>query len=263
MTRPLINGPDDAMRLAWRLREKQESPTGCNPFLMKGRVAAENCTNCGHNRRHEVRAKRGNISIDRCMRCGAVWSFHVECALPSSGQISSRPYAFDRRLVELADLQCAIGEVPEDDRRLYKLYLMTDRSYEDVAVFATELALEDPQRWTMPPRGFTLNRVRGAVGRARDLLRAALTARGLMAHSLPVLMLDGGRETIDAIEPLPIEVLVPADPVTWFELLQDFAIPPEAMRDCAAGSGFARLSRGTTRKLGTVYRQVPLWKDYP
>ena len=261
MTQLLVNGPDEAVRRFCRLREKQQSPTQCNPFLIEGLVAADKCNICGHNRRHEVPAKRGGGWRDRCRRCGAVWPFHDECFLPNWGHVSGRPEGFDARLVDLADLRLAIEEVQEDDWRLYELYVSTDLGYEAVAELATELALDDPQGWVMPIGGFTLNRVRGAVKRARRILEKSLAARGLMPHRLPVFMLDGNREIVDVLEPIPADVVVPGDPVTWSGLLQDFAISLEALRGGFLVSAVTRLSRGSSAEFGTIYREIPLWMN--
>lgn len=261
--RPLFQGPDDAVRRWWHLTAREESASGRDPFLIKGSVAADECTACGHERHHEVSAKRGHGWIDRCMRCGAAWSSCIEYVLRGTIQVSCRPHELEDRLIDLADLEHAIDQLPDPEALLYGLYLITDRSYEYVAERATELALEYPHRWTKPVSGFTLKRVRGAVGRSRRLLSEALIARGLMARHIPVLMRDGSREFVDGLEPLPADVVMLADPATWSGLLQDLEISSEALRSRASRSTVTRLSRATTAELGTVYREVSFCMDRP
>lgn len=259
----LLNGPDDAVRLWWQLTTREETAVGRDPFLMKGNKAADACAGCGHQRHHVVLAKRGHGRIDRCMRCGAIWPWDIKYVMRGEVRISRCPQEFERRLVALADLELAICQLPDLEKFVYGLYVRTDRSYEYVVEKATELALEHPDRWTKPVGGFTVNKVRHRVKRARFILSEALAARGLMARSVPVLMKDGSREVIEVVEPLPVDVVVPADPASWSGLLQDLEIPPEAMRGRASRSTITRLSRGTTSQLGIVYREVPLWIDRP
>ncbi len=257
----LLNGPDDAMRRCGRLVEREESPAGRDPFLIMGRKAAKACSRCVHKRHHVVSAKRGHGVIDRCMRCGAAWPWDTKYVMRGEVRISRRPQEFERRLVALADLELAICQIPRSDRMLYGTYLRTDRSYEFAAEKATELALMSPEQWPKPVGSFTRKRMIGAVARGRRFLREALQARGLMSRSVPVLMRDGRRELVDGLEPLPLDVVVSADPATWVGLLQDIAIRPEDLRGRALRLAVIRLSRSTTAKLGTVYHEVPRFSD--
>jgi hypothetical protein len=249
-----LSGPDEALRLWWRLTAREENASGRDPFLIKGSVAAVACGSCGSDRHHEVPAKKGRGVVDRCRHCGSIWQFRIEYVVRGTVQVSRRPQELERRLVALGDLEHCIDQLPDVDGLLYGLYLVTDRSYEYVAELASVLSLENPHQWPQPMGGFTLKRVRGAVGRARRLLREALAARGLIARRVPVLMLDGGREALDALEPLPFAVVVPADPHRWVGLLEDFA----GTRCVPRGPPLvAYLARGTTRELGVVYREMP------
>lgn len=254
----LLNGPDDAVRLYWELIAREESAGGRDPFLIKGMVPADACGSCGHDQHHEVPAKRGHGWVDRCRRCGFLWQSSIEYIMRGAIRISSRPHELERRLVELGDLERAIDQLPPADEFLYGLYLLTDRSYAYVAKLATSVARVRPDRWRSPPGGFTENRVRGAVGRARQTLRRSLAARGLMARTVPVLMQDGGQESVEAVEPLPLNVVIPADPASWAGVLQDLEISPESLVSRLRQSPLTRLSRGKTTALGTVYREVPL-----
>lgn len=252
MSSRLLKGPDDAVRLYWELIAREESAGGRDPFLIKGMVPAAACGSCGHDRHHEVPAKRGHGWIDRCRRCGFLWQSSIEYIMRGAIRISSRPHELERRLVELGDLERAIDQLPPADEFLYGLYLLTDRSYAYVAKLATSVARIRPDRWRSPPGGFSEKRVRGAVGRARKTLRESLAARGLMARTVPVLMLSGGRESIDALEPLPVNVTVPADPQSWVGLLQDYVLERQPI------DGRTLLYLGASRELGTVYREIPL-----
>lgn len=257
--RVLLSGPDVAVRLWWRLCARKESASGSDPFLIKGSVLAVRCDGCGHTDHHEVPAKKGRGVVDRCKRCGLPWASRIEYVVRGTVQVSWRPLEFEQGLIALADLEHAIDQVPELDSLLYGLYLVTDRSYEYVAELASELALAEPLRWPQPRGGFTLARVRGAVRRARRLLSEALIRRGLMARRVSVLMLAGDREQLDVLEPMPAQVIVPADPAAWFGVLQDVERQPaDAYLDSARGQNLIGLARSSTRELGPCYRQVPL-----
>jgi hypothetical protein len=259
----LLNGPDDAVRLWWRLTAREESASGRDPFLIKGRVAARRCVACRHERYHKVPKKGGVGWVDRCMRCGTIWNFGIEYVVRGTVQISRRPHGLERRLVRLGDLEHCIDEVPRADAVLYAMYLMTDRSYEFVAALANRLARAQPGELTLPRSGFTVARVRGAVKRGRRALRVALEARSLLARQIPVLMLTGAKEQLEVLEPLPMEVVLPADPVEWSGLLHEFALKPSALNGFSALRSLTRLSRGSTAELGTIYREVPLCDSRP
>ena len=261
--RRLFHGPDDALRLWRSLVEREETPAGRDPFLIKGRKAAKACANCRRKRHHVVPAKRGQGWIDRCMRCGAAWRWDTKYVMRGEVRVSRRPHELERRLVNLHDLEHAIDQLPDLERFIYGVYVLKDLTYEHVVEKATELALEHPDQCTMPVGGITLSKVIYRVQRARCLLVESLAARGLMARSVPVLMKDGRREAVDVVEPLPVDVVVPADPARWSGLLQDLEILPEAVYGRVSRSAATRLSRGTTAQLGIVYREVPLWTDRP
>lgn len=256
----LLNGPDDAVRLWWRLVAREESAGGRDPFLIKGSVPADRCDGCGHDRHQEVPAKRGRGWVDRCMRCGGVWESGIEYVVRGTIQVTRRPHGIERRLVDLGDLEHCVDQIPQRDARLYGLYLFTDRSYEFVAELANEYALEEPARWQSPAGGFTLGLVRGAVKRSRRVLRRALERRALLACQVPVLMRSGEREVVEALEPLPIEAVVPGDPARWSGLLQDIELGAAARLESrlVPHLSLTRLSRGSTAELGTVYREVPV-----
>jgi len=262
--RTILQGPDDAVRLWWRLAARKETASGSDPFLIKGNVPAATCSECGHGEHHEVPAKKGQGFVDRCKRCGWVWSSRIEYVLRGMVQTTRRPHAGEVGLAELADLEHAIAQVPERDRLLYGLYLFTDRSEEYVAERAAELSLEHPTRWPMPSKGFSREGVRWAVKRARKTLSEALIKRSLMARRVPVLMAQGTQEVIDVLEPMPATAIVPADPAAWFGLLQDVERDPvDALVASARGANLIRLSRSSTRELGKVYRQVPMRQAAP
>lgn len=255
----MLNGPDDAVRLWWRLTAREETAGGQDPFLIKGRVAAARCAACDHDRHHEVPAKRGHGWVDRCLRCGAVWDSGIEYVVRGTVQASRRPNGLERRLVGLGDLEHCIDRVPRRDALLYGLYLVTDRSYDFVAAKANELAAAEPDKWTTPARGFTEEGVRWAVKRARRVLRSALEARSLLSRQIPVFMRDGSREVLEAVEPLPIDAVVPADPVTWDGLLHEIQIEPGVLSAFGTRMLTTRLARGSDFDHGTVYREVSLW----
>ncbi len=259
----LINGPDDAVRLWWRLTAGEESASGRDPFLIKGRVAARRCEACRSERYHKVPKKGGAGWVDRCMRCGTIWKFGIEYVVRGTVQISRRPHGLERRLVSLADLEHCIDQVPRADAVLYAMYLMTDRSYEFVADLANRLARAQPGEWAQPRGGFTVDRVRGAVKRGRRALRVELEARSLLARQIPVLMLTGAKEQIEVLEPLPGEVILPADPAAWSGLLNEFALGGSTLTSHEVARSLTRLSRGSTPELGTIYREVPLCDGRP
>ena len=159
----------------------------------------------------------------------------------------------------LGDLEHCIDQVPRGDALLYGLYLMTDRSYEFVAAKANELAAARPDKWPTHHRGFTLKRVRDAVKQARRVLRAALVARSLLSMQIPVLMRDGSQELLEALEPLPSEAVVPADPMTWDGLLHEIQLVPGALSDFDARMLTTYLARGSTAEHAVVYREVSPW----
>ena len=257
MTARLLHGPDDGVWLWWRLTAREETAGGRDPFLIKGNVPESTCAACGHDRYHEVPARRGGI-VTRCQRCGALWKSAMEYVPRGAVQATRRPHGLERRLVNLADLEHCIGQVPHADAMVYGLYLVTDRSYEFVAGLANEWARVLPEDWPAPPGGFTYDRVRRAVRRGRRVLRAALEARSLLARQVPVLMRAGDQEVIDALEPLPMNALVPANPLAWSGLLHEIEIDPAPPADSVVTVPLTRLSRGSARELGTVYREVPL-----
>ena len=264
----LLNGPDDAVRLWWRLTAREETAGGRDPFLMKGNVLADECAACGHDRHHEVPVKRGRGWVDRCLRCGAVWPSGLEYVVRGTIRLTPRPHGIEHRLVDLGDLEVAIDQIPKRDARLYGLYLATDRSYEFLTLPANEIAEEMRWEWPPPakelleqwlawPGGLTIGLVRGAVKRSRRVLRGALERRALIARQLPVLMRTGDRENLEALEPLPAEVVVPADPLRWDGLLHEFSV--DALERLAIAPGaLTRLSRGSSPSLGTIYREVPV-----
>jgi len=264
LNRTVLQGPDDAVRLWWRLAARKQTAGGSDPFLIKGNVAATSCSECGHTEHHEVPAKKGQGFVDRCKRCGWVWQCRVEYVVRGMVQTTRRPHAGESGLVELADLELAIDQVDTRDRVLYGLWLLTDRSFEYVAEAAAELALEHPGLWPVPASGFTVAGVKWAIKRARKTLSEALIKRGLMARRVPVLMAQGAEESIDVLEPLPATAIVPADPAAWFGLLQDVErTPGDAIIASARGADLIRLARSTTREHGKVYRQVPMRQVAP
>jgi len=223
----LLQGPDDAVRLWWRLTAREETASGRDPFLIKGSVPADRCVACGNGQHHEVPAKRGHGWVDRCQRCGAVWDSSMEYVPRGAVQATRRPHGLERRLVNLGDIEFCIDRIPRRDALPYGLYLVTDRSYEFVA-----------------------HRANAAVARCRAALRSALEARSLLSRQIPVLLRAGGREVLEAVEPLPVEVLVPADPLRWSGLLQLAAdgFQPDALE-----------SRGCSRLLAVaIDRAAPL-----
>ena len=256
----LLKGPDDAVRLWWRLTAREETANGQDPFLMKGNKAAGDCSNpaCSCDRHHEVPAKRGRGVVDRCRRCGALWQFEMKYVMRRAVRMTPRPHSLERRLVNLGDLGICIDQIPQRDSLPYGLCLLTDRNYGFVAEEANQVAAAEPSTWTVPPGGFTYKRVRTAVGRARRVLRVALEARGLVSKQVPVLLRGGEVIPIDAVEPLPVDVIVPADPLAWSGLLHELEIRPGALQSRQALGGCTRLSRSFAPDLGTVYREVPL-----
>lgn len=255
----LIQGPDDAVRLWWRLTAREETAGGRDPFLIKGSVPAKRCTACGDDRHHEVPAKRGHGWVERCQRCGALWQSEIELVPRGAVQATRHPHGLERRLVNLADLEICIEAIPKADSLPYGLYLFTDRSWEYVAALANQKVAEHPGRWPARAGGFTLDRVRGSVKRARSALRRALEHRALLARQVPVLLLTGDRALIEALMPLPVEVVVPADPSRWSGLLHDFEHDAVARAPItAAPYSWIKLSRGSAPDIGTVYRQVPV-----
>ena len=258
MSHRLLEGPDAAVRLWWEMTSREETAGSRDPFLIKGSVAAKRCEHCGHNRHQEVPAARGRGWVDRCLRCGKPWKSRLEYVVRGTVQATRRPRGLERRLVNLGDLEWCIDQIRGADARVYGLHLITNRSFEAVARMANELAAADPDAWVGVDRNFTLDAVRWAVKRARRTLRAALEARGLIAIQLPVLMRSGAREQIEALEPLPAEAIVPADPVAWSGLLHELQVAPEVLAEVPRGSGWTLLSRGSTSNGSTIYREVSL-----
>lgn len=263
MTARLLNGPDDAVRTWWTLCAREETASGRDPFLMKGSVPAEACGNCGHGDHHEVPAKRGHGWVDRCRFCGTVWKFAIEYVVRGTVQVTRHPHGIEHRLVTLADLEVCVYKIPRADALVYGRYLTTDRSYAFVAEEANEIARASGGAWVAPIGGYTEHKVRTAVRRARRILRKALEERSLISKRITVLMLNGSEELLDALGRLPATVLVPADPARWAGLLQEFEARPERLRDSANWAGLRQLSLGSTRKLGEVYREVPMSASYP
>ena len=98
----VLKGPDDAVRLWWQLTARKQSPNGCDPFLIKGSVAAPTCYVCGGHEHREVHSKELRGWVDRCKRCGSAWASRIEYVVRGTVQDTRRPLAAELGLVALA-----------------------------------------------------------------------------------------------------------------------------------------------------------------
>ena len=171
-------------------------------------------------------------------------------------QATRQPHGLEQRLVNLAELERCIDQIPRTDALVYGLYMVTDRSYAFVAVEANQYVFDLPEVWSAPGGRFTEKMVRTAVKRARRVLRAALVENSLLARSVPVLLRSGEQAEVEALEPLPRDAVVAADPARWNGLLQEIAA--RNGQPYLATAAVTRLSLGSTKQHGTVYREVPL-----
>lgn len=247
-----FSSADAALCAWWKRKARDEAASALDPFAIKGRIPAKSCPSCGSRRHAETESREASEDeqragwrrvgwLDRCKRCGAPWDLLSRFIIKGRIQTSRIAGATEARAVESVDLDRVIDRLPRPDVLIYALSLVTDdsseggrealeravgfrptpsvRSYEFLAEVASRLALElrfeAPEIWSAPPGGFTPGFVRLAIRRCRRLLEAELQEIGAMRRVVPVLLRGGGRRQLNAFEPLPALVNVPAFEAAW------------------------------------------------
>jgi hypothetical protein len=169
----------NADRMVYRIYELRESLGAAkSPRLFDaiGTQWSEVCARpgCGSRRHHSAWSPQLRESIERCVRCGTLWSGEAIQVPKGSIQGLGRGAGFDDGFAELGHYVSILQRVPDVERTLYLLYLDPAGSGRDggrsrAAARATEAGLFGAQ-------GVSEWDVRTAVTRARQIIEGYLNA---------------------------------------------------------------------------------------
>lgn len=164
--------PDSAAREYLRLRGILGSPKAQRLTVTAGEKPADFCPGCKGIESFVGKDKDTGSELLRCLRCGRPWPI-VTAEVPRQRVDGGTKGGTETRLAELATLGTILSRLGVWERRLLLLVAPGDLSLDRVEA-------ECRRRWPWRAEPWSLYRIRGDLGAAREKLEKLLRRRGLL-----------------------------------------------------------------------------------